>query len=207
VDDLAEYLAFSEQVPGWIRGQEAEELAITCFSLPAGSIIVQIGTFFGSSAVLLAGARKLRGSGKVHCVDPFDCSGDEFSAPHYERVLAEAGGGPLRARFEQNIRLAGLSDWIEVHEGQAEYVARDWMTPIDMLALGGDQSPTGARAAYDSWSPFLKPGGVIAIHNSADREYEPTHDGNRRIVIEDILPPVYMNIRLVAHTTFARRVL
>lgn len=205
VNNLAEYCGFSEQLPGWIRGVEAEDLALTSFGLPADAVIVQIGTFFGSSAVLLAGARQLRGSGKLHCVDPFDCSGDDFSVPFYQQLLIKAGGGRLRARFEQNIRIAGLQDWIEVHVGRAEDVIRSWATSIDMLALSGDQSPAGARAAYEGWSPFLKPGGIIAIHNSSPREYQPTHDGNRRIVVEEIVPPTYVDIRLTVHTTFARR--
>jgi predicted O-methyltransferase YrrM len=205
MESLARYLRISEQLPGWIRGEEAAGLALTSLSLSGRPIIVQIGTFFGSAAVLLAGARQLRGSGIIHCVDPFDCSGDDFSVPRYRRLLTEAGGGSLRAHFERNIRSAGLEDWIEVHQGRAEEIARGWTASIDMLALGGDQSPAGARAAYESWSPFLKRGGTIAIHNSSPREYAPTHDGNRRIVIEEIVPPMYTDIRLVVHTTFARR--
>jgi predicted O-methyltransferase YrrM len=205
LESLAPFLRISEQLPGWIRGEEAEGLALTSLALPGSPVIVQIGTFFGSATVLLAGARRLRGTGKVHCVDPFDCSGDDFSVPHYRRLLAEAGNGPLRSHFESNIRLAGLEDWIEVHTGRAEEMIHGWTTSIDMLALGGDQSPAGARAAYEGWSPFLKPGGIIAIHNSAPREYAPTHDGNRRVVVEEIMPPMYTDIRLVVYTTFARR--
>ena len=204
-DGLAKYLRISEQIPGWIRGEEATALALTTLSLSGPPVIVQIGTFFGSATVLLAGARKLRGSGIVHCVDPFDCSGDDFSVPHYRRLLIEAGGGSLRGYFESNIRSAGLEDWIEVHQGRAEEVANGWAALIDMLDLDGDQSPAGARAAYEGWTPFLKPGGIIAIHNSSPREYDPTHDGHRRIVIEEIVPPIYTDIRLVVHTTFARR--
>jgi MMP 1-O-methyltransferase len=205
MESLARYLRISEQLPGWIRGEEAAGLALTCLSLSGRPTIVQIGTFFGSAAVLLAGARQLRGSGIIHCVDPFDCSGDDFSVPHYRRLLTDAGGGSLRAHFERNIRSAGLEDWIEVHQGRAEEIARGWAASIDMLALDGDQSPAGARAAYESWSPFLRRGGTIAIHNSSPREYDPSHDGNRRIVIEEIVPPMYTDIRLVVHTTFARR--
>jgi hypothetical protein len=205
VNSLDDFCQFSAQLPGWIRGAEAEDLAISAFGLPADAVIVQIGTFLGSAAILLAGARKLRGIGKVHCVDPFDCSGDAFSVPFYERILAEAGGGPLRARFEQNIRLAKLEAWIEVHQGRAEDVASGWSTPLDMLALSGDQSPVGARAAYEEWSPFLKRGAVIAVHNSSPRDYQPTHDGNRRIVVEEIVPPLYCDIRRTVHTTFALR--
>jgi hypothetical protein len=37
--------------------------------------------------VLLAGARTLRGSGTVHCVDPFDGLGDAFSVRVDQRLL------------------------------------------------------------------------------------------------------------------------
>jgi hypothetical protein len=67
-DRLARYLRISEQIPGWIR-EEAAALALTIPSLSGPPVIVQIGTFFGSATILLAGARKLRGSGVVHCVD------------------------------------------------------------------------------------------------------------------------------------------
>jgi predicted O-methyltransferase YrrM len=166
---------------------------------------VQIGTFFGSAAVLLAGARKLRGSGKLYCIDPFDCSGDDFSVPHYTRLLAEAGGGGLREHFEHNIRRAGVEDWVEVLQGRAEDIAPGWTRPIDLLALSGDQSPEGARAAYAAWSPFLKPDGIIAVHNSAPGPRAENHSGNRRIVEEEIRPPGYIDIRAAGATTFARR--
>lgn len=203
--ELEPYFRLSEQLPGWIRGEEAQGLASITFSLPPPSVIIQIGTFFGSAAVLLAGARKVRGSGRVHCVDPFDCSGDAFSVPHYQRLLAEAGAGSLRDHFEQNVRRAGLEDWIEIHQGRAEDVARTWTAPIDMLVLNGDQSPAGARAAFEAWAPFLRPGGTIAVHNSAPRDYEPTHDGNRRVAVEELVAPAFTDVRLVSFTTYATR--
>jgi hypothetical protein len=87
---LARYLRISEQIPGWIPGEETAALALTALSLSGQSVIVQIGTFFGSATVLLAGARKLRGSGLVHCVDPFDCSGDDFSVPPLQTSLSRS---------------------------------------------------------------------------------------------------------------------
>jgi predicted O-methyltransferase YrrM len=110
----------------------------------------------------------------------------------------------LRDHFERNIRRAGLDAWVTVLEGRAEEVSRTWSEPIDLLALSGDQSPAGARAAYDGWAPFLRPGGLIAVHNSAPGPHAETHDGNRLLVEQEILPPVYTDIRLVGATTFAR---
>src|SRR5215468_6466626 len=91
-EDLKLCLRHSETIPGWTRGEEARELLWISYSLAAGAIIVEIGSFFGSGTILLAGPRRICGSGLVHCVDPFDCTGDSFSVPHYQRILVEHGG-------------------------------------------------------------------------------------------------------------------
>lgn len=200
---LDDFIQLSEGIRGWTRGEEARELARISFLLPAGSNIVEIGCFLGASTILLAGPRLLRRSGIVHCVDPFDCSGDLFSIPYYQRILAESGGGPIRCLFERNIRNAAVDPWVQVHQGRAAEVARNWAVPIDLLYLDGDQSRAGAREAYDAWAPFLKPGGVIALHNSRPENRVPDHDGHRCLVEEKIKAPDYNNVRLVRATTFA----
>ena len=43
--------------------------------------------FSGVLRFFLAGSRKLKGSGHVHCVDPFAATGDAFSVPIYQRSL------------------------------------------------------------------------------------------------------------------------
>jgi predicted O-methyltransferase YrrM len=76
---------------------------------------------------------------------------------------------------------------------------------VDLLLLDGDQSRLGARAAYESWAPFLKPGGIIAVHNTEPRVYAPDHDGNRRLALEEVVPPRYTDVRLVGATTLGRK--
>jgi MMP 1-O-methyltransferase len=204
-EELEVCLRLSETIPGWTRGEEARELLRISHSLSAGAILVEIGSFLGASAILLAGPRRICGSGLVHCVDPFDGTGDSFSVPHYERILAEFGSGSLRDHFQRNIHNAGLGPWVRIHQGRADEVARSWTTPLDLLYLDGDQSRTGAREAYDGWVQFLKAGGIIAVHNSAPENYTAEHDGHRFIVEEEIKPPCYNNIRLVCSTTFAMK--
>ena len=67
--------------------QDARAIAEASFGLPAAPVIVEVGVFMGRCTLLLAGARKLKGSGSVHCIDPFDCSGDQFSIPYYRKEL------------------------------------------------------------------------------------------------------------------------
>jgi predicted O-methyltransferase YrrM len=204
-EELEFYLRLSETIPGWTRGEEARELLHISHSLSAGAILVEIGSFFGAGTILLAAPRQMLGSGLVHCVDPFDCTGDSFSVPHYQRILAEVGGGSLRDHFERNIHDVGLSPWVRIHQGRADEVVRNWTTPIDLLSLDGDQSRKGVREAYDGWARFLKVGGVIALHNSAPENHTADHDGHRCIVEEKIKLPRYDNIRLVCSTTFATK--
>ena len=60
---LGQYVWHSRQIQGWTRDDEAIRLAQVSQSLPADAVVVEIGTFLGCSTVLLAGGRKIRGSG------------------------------------------------------------------------------------------------------------------------------------------------
>jgi MMP 1-O-methyltransferase len=204
-EELARYVQLSERIPGWTRGPEAQAMALACLETPENAVVVEIGSFFGCGTVLLAGARKIRGSGRIHCVDPFDGSGDEFSVPHYQAIILAFSGRSQREHFEANLEMAGVSGWVEVHQGLAHEISSGWTLPIDLLILDGDQSPEGARLAYDCWSPWLRTGGVIALHNSNEREYNSGHEGHSLLVTQEISWPEYDDGRCVGSTTFARK--
>ena len=202
--DLATYLDLSEQIPGWKRGAEAEEMALATRSIKGDAVIVEVGVFLGSATVLLAGARQLAGSGMVYCVDPFDGSGDEYSVPVYSEIAAGFSSS-LRDQFMQSINAAGLDAFVTVHEGTAETIGDIWDQPIDLLFLDGDQSVAGARSAFEIWEPWLKTGGILVMGNSSPRPYEPDHDGNFRITSERVIEPAYRNNRIIGTTTFAQK--
>jgi hypothetical protein len=124
----------------------------------------------------------------VHVVDPFDFSGDAFSVPVYRRIGASIPEG-MRERFERNVARVGLTPWVELHQGRAVDVAATWTKTIDMLVLSADFSVTGARAVYDAWERFLRPGGLLALQNSNYKGYAPGHDGNHRVLVEELCPP------------------
>jgi MMP 1-O-methyltransferase len=126
--------------------------------------------------------------------------------PHYNAIIGALGALSPREHFDQNLRATGLTDWVEVHPGRAEEIATTWTAPIDLLILDGDQSPSGARAAYEGFSPWLKAGGVIALHNSNPREYDAEHDGHYLIAVEEVHPPHVVERHLAGSITFGRRV-
>lgn len=199
------YLRLSERVPGWTRGPEAEALIRTAYGLPQQAIIVEIGAFLGSGSILLAGARKLRRSGRVHCVDPFDASGDAFSVPHYQSILTEYGKTPQIQVFRNNLLRAGLANWFTAHQGSAQKIGLAWNTPVDMIFMDGDQSPEGVLSAWNVWERWLKPNGVVALHNSALREYAPEHDGHFQLRQRLLEKSNYSLIEEAGSTSIFRR--
>ena len=202
--NLGRYVAEARAIPGWLTRRESLTLALLSYNAGAQAVIVEIGSFLGRSAVVLAGARKERGSGVVHCVDPFDASGDSFSAPIY-KAISDGSHASLRERFDTNLARAGVEKWIRVHQGTAASAAAGWSVPVDLLFMDGDQSPDGVRLAYQDWAAFLKVGGVLGLHNSSERTYAPGHDGHyllARVLAES---PEYSQIALVDSTTFWRR--
>ena len=196
-------VAQSQLIFGWAVNEDARQIALASAALAGQPVIVEAGVFMGRCTCLLAGARKLMGSGKVHCIDPFDCSGDAFSIPHYEKALLESGQGSLEAAFRSNMQACGVDGLVEVHKGKAVDIARTWSTPVDLLLLDGDQSPQGAREAFEAWVPFLKPGGTIILRNTKDKKHAEGHDGHRRLAVEEMVAPRFEAVRQVGATTFA----
>ena len=204
-DDISGIVATAESVHGWIAGRAAREMALASYGLPANATIVEVGVFMGRSTVLLAGARRLAGSGTVHSIDPFDCSGDAHSNRHYVNELSMTGQSSVETAFRQNLARTKLDDWVRIHKGTSRVVAASWRTPIDLLLLDGDQSPEGASEAFVSWSPFLKKGGLLVLSNTGNRTYSAGHDGNYRVSVEKVVPPAFSAVRQVDYFMFAQK--
>ena len=201
--EIDELVAAAGTIAGWTEADDARAVALASLQLPERATIVEVGVYFGRCTALLAGARRLRGNGMVHCVDPFDGTGDAFSMPHYAAGLSVSGFPSFEEAFRHNLERLGLAQWVTVHRGRDVEVARTWSEPIDLLLLDGDQSPAGARAEYEAWVGFLRPGGTIILRNTRDRDYAPGHDGHRRLAIEELVAPRWREVRQVGATTFA----
>jgi MMP 1-O-methyltransferase len=200
---LAPYLAYSRSIPGWTLDYESLALTRLSYFLPPHSVIVEIGSFLGRSAVLFGGACKAKSSGTAHCIDPFDASGDTASVPDYRRIC-EGLKKTQQCAFIENIQRGGLENWISVHPHTAKQARHQWILPIDLLFLDGHHSYSTVIETFFDWIDFLKPGGILAVHNSTSLEYD--HDGSTRLVNEFIKRPSFEDIGRVETTTFARKV-
>jgi alpha-1,3-rhamnosyltransferase len=202
---LGRYIWRSRTIRGWTRGEgEAAALASASDALSGSPVIVEIGSFLGCSAVLLAGPRKRKGTGHLHCVDPFTMIGDPLARPVYA-AIREFLGRPVRECLEQNLRRAGLSAWVTIHEMTGTEAAARWREPIDMLYLDADVPRDGASEIFLSWSRFVRPGGTLAINGTAERPYSSGRDGSYRVAQDLVRAPDWVDVRRVDFITFARK--
>jgi len=111
--------------------------------------VVEFGTSFGLSTVHLAAAIKDNGGGRV--------IGSEFEAAKV-------------ARAAENIALAGLSEFVEIREGDATVtLARDLPESVDLVLLDG------AKVLYPAILALLEPrlhSGSLLVADNADQNPE-----------------------------------
>ena len=111
--------------------------------------VIEFGTSFGLSTIHLAAAVKDNGGGRV--------IGSEFEAVKV-------------ARARENLALAGLSELVEIREGDAtETLSRDLPASVDFLLLDG------AKVLYPSILKLVEPrlhSGSLIVADNADHNPE-----------------------------------
>ena len=117
--------------------------------------LVEIGVYEGSSAVVLARAAPPEGT--LHLIDPFTSTalrpGQRGTAHATRRVVARAvaaRGGPR----------------VQWHVELSEQTAAGWSQPLDMVFIDGDHSQAACRLDWELWSPWVRPAGVVALHDA-----------------------------------------
>src|SRR5262245_32451438 len=85
---LGQYRRLSRPVDGWLTRSEEEALFRMARAVPRDQCIVELGSWFGRSAILLGGG-SIRGNGaKVYAVDLFTATG--FAKEVLERRAGDA---------------------------------------------------------------------------------------------------------------------
>lgn len=153
------------EVEGFLTDPEAMFLHDTAQSIRAVSpVVVEIGSFLGKSSVAISHALADKPGAKLYCVDPFDASGDAFSAPTYQSHQ-ERVGNDLFAAFQSNIHRYGKPHVIEVMRGYSYDVVKNWTKPIDFIFIDASHDYDDVLRDFQEWSPHVKLGGIVAFHD------------------------------------------
>lgn len=129
---------------------------------PTGTII-EIGSWMGLSAVVMADALKRRGAktARIVCVDTWRGS------PEHKGSALLANDGLYR-QFVHNVTAAGAAEIITSVRGASVDVAAQWPDQsADLIWIDGDHSYEAVTADIAAWWRVVKPTGRILGHDAA----------------------------------------
>ncbi|HEY6319404.1 MAG TPA: class I SAM-dependent methyltransferase [Acidimicrobiia bacterium] len=147
-------------VAGWMTDDQARRLWDRARAVPAGGRIVEIGSYQGRSAIVLALAAAP--DVEIVAIDPH--AGNDRGPQELEGSGDD--GERDHAAFVANVARAGVRDRVRhvrlpSHEAHQEVAA-----PIDLLYIDGAHRYGPARADIRDWGAEVADGATILIHDS-----------------------------------------
>jgi hypothetical protein len=147
-------------VQGWMTEGQARRLWDRAGELRSGDRVVEIGSYHGRSAIVLASAAPP--GVQVICIDPH--GGNDRGPQQYEGAFAE--GQRDHETFVANLRRAGVIDRIRHIRKASQQAAADVQGDVELLYIDGAHRFNPARADIVRWGAKVADGGTMLIHDS-----------------------------------------
>ena len=162
-----ELLKAAEAATGFMPAPEGLALHDAAARYAAKGPVLEVGTYCGKSTIYLAAAARDKGQ-PVITVDHHH--GSEENQPgweYHDTTLVDAQTGRLDTlpHVRATLAAAGVEEDVIVIVGRSANVARLWRTPLGMLFIDGGPTDVAATTDYESWAPWIAPGGLLAIHD------------------------------------------
>jgi methyltransferase family protein len=150
----------ARDVEGWLTEAQARRLFAAAGAVPSGGRIVEIGSFRGRSAIVLA--RGARPDVEVVCIDPHvgsDRGPREIAA---RPALGEAD----LAAFRGNLERAGVAARVRHVRDFSSLALRAFDGPADLVFVDGAHRFGPARADLVRWGARVPDGGRMLVHDA-----------------------------------------
>jgi tetratricopeptide (TPR) repeat protein len=152
---------------GWFQPFEAGHLYRTIKAIddPA-PVIVELGSCFGLSSMIIAMALVDKPRAKIYCVDAWEGDGSSVTGLTREFIKDSAvHGDDFFGMFESNMRNAGVWHNLTPIQGYTTEVVKTWNKQADLIFIDADHSYEGVRSDVRDWKDFVKIGGQILMHD------------------------------------------
>jgi hypothetical protein len=150
----------ARDIEGWLTEAQARRLYGAAGAVPAGGRIVEIGSFRGRSAIVLA--RAARTGVEVVCIDPH--AGSD-RGPREIAARPVLGEEDHRA-FRGNLERAGVADRVRHVRDFSSLALRAFDGPVDLLFVDGAHRFGPARADLVRWGARVPDGGRMLVHDA-----------------------------------------
>jgi predicted O-methyltransferase YrrM len=156
-------------VDGWLTRKEEAALFRIAQSVPRDQCIVELGSWFGRSAILLGGGSVQGKGARVYAVDLFSAAGCA------KEILEQRAGDAARDflnRFQSNMQMAGLKGTVTPIRSATADLGKRWDgPPIGFLFIDADHSYEGVSGDWTSWKQRLAAHALIAFHDYQNPAY------------------------------------
>ena len=189
----AEILSHALAAKGFMPAEEGMALYEAARSAPVGEPFLEIGGYCGRSTLFLGAAAAERRA-LLFSVDHHRGSEEnQPGLPWHDPELVDSRTGLMDTLgcFRLTVFNAGLESNVVAVVGESAKVGAVWETPLAFLFIDGGHSATAAHADYETWSPYVISGGLMAIHDV----FPNSDDGGR--------PPYEIYLRALASGAFA----
>jgi hypothetical protein len=131
--------------------------------LPEGATFVEVGAWVGHSIAHFAlTIKRLDKPCRIVAIDTFQGASDDC----VQTAFAATFGGTFRSAFDENLRLAGVTNLIEVIEGDSAKSASAFVDgSVWGVFIDADHATEAVRRDFAAWQPKIAPGGVFAGHD------------------------------------------
>jgi hypothetical protein len=152
-------LAATEGVEGWLSEGQARRLFERAAAVPPEGRIVEIGSYRGRSAIVLANAAS---GAEVVAIDPH--AGND-RGPQEIHGSASEGEADNRA-FRENLERAGVAGAVRHVRLPSQDALGSVEGPIDLLYVDGAHRLGPATDDIRRWGARVRPGGTMLVHDS-----------------------------------------
>jgi predicted O-methyltransferase YrrM len=158
---------WAESARGFMPVDEGAALHDAASGVAVDGPFLEVGSYCGKSAVYLGAAARERDR-VLFAVDHHRGSeenqaGWEWHEP--DLVDPEVGRMDTLPTFRRTVFEAGLEDVVVAVVGDSPTVGRWWSIPLAVLFIDGGHGAEPARRDYETWSPWVAPGGLLLIHD------------------------------------------
>lgn len=157
---FADAFAQAAPVEGWLSEAQARRLWDAAQQVPADGLVVEIGSFRGRSAIVLASA--LREGARLVAIDPH-AGGDR--GPQEIAPEAERGEADNRA-FNANLAAAGVGSRVAHVRLMSSEAQASVDGAINVLFVDGAHRFAPARDDLVRWGARVRDGGTMLVHDS-----------------------------------------
>jgi predicted O-methyltransferase YrrM len=164
-------LAVARAAKGFMPDDEGAALHEAALDGGRVGPLLEIGSYCGKSGVYLGAAARERDT-VLFTIDHHRGSEENQAGweHHDTSVVDERIGKMDTLPFARaTIHDAGLEGSVIMVVGPSNVISRQWHTPVGLLFIDGGHAEDIAMGDYESWSRFIAPGGLLAIHDVFER--------------------------------------